>query len=386
MTTALGAASLPPAIAGFDSTALAQLIASELAPRVNAIDLDGEYPEAFLRALGKLGGFRRVVGEAWGGSWQPGSNGLAETIAIMAKVGESCLSTAFTVWCQTACARYIQLSDNLELQAELLPALASGEQLGGTGLSNTFKSCCEIERFLLSAKRVAGGYEINGTLPWVSNLGADHVFVTGCPVEGDGRLVFFAVRCDQPGFSLREGAHFTALEGTRTFACQFRDVHIADARVLAQPEQSAAFLQRIQPGMILAQLGMGLGLVGDCIALIDAAGRSHAHINRYEDDQAADLQAVLAAAWGETRRLATAADLLPEGAAQAALLTDILRLRLAGGELSLRAAQAAMLHQGARGYLRQATAQRRLREAYFVAIVTPSLKHLRHLLSQRDDR
>ncbi len=46
-------------------------------------------------------------------------------------------------------------------------------------------------------------------------------------------------------------------------------------------------------------------------------------------------------------------------------------------------AQAAMLHQGARGYLRQATAQRRLREAYFVAIVTPSLKHLRHELARR---
>ena len=62
------------------------------------------------------------------------------------------------------------------LAAILLPALARGELLGGTGLSNTLKSSCEIERFLLSAKRVEGGYEINGTLPWVSNLGDDHVF------------------------------------------------------------------------------------------------------------------------------------------------------------------------------------------------------------------
>lgn len=75
---------------------------------------------------------------------------------------------------------------------------------------------------------------------------------------------------------------------------------------------------------------------------------------------------------------------MPAGAGQADLVTDILRLRLAGGELSLRAAQAAMLHQGARGYLRNATAQRRLREAYFVAIVTPSLKHLRHQLTRRE--
>ena len=43
----------------------------------------------------------------------------------------------------------------------------------------------------------------------------------------------------------------------------------------------------------------------------------------------------------------------------------------------------AMLHQGARGYLRTAAAQRRLREAYFVAIVTPSLKHLRREIERR---
>jgi hypothetical protein len=35
------------------------------------------------------------------------------------------------------------------------------------------------------------------------------------------------------------------------------------------------------------------------------------------------------------------------------------------------------LHAGAKGYLMRHPAQRRLREAVFVAIVTPALKHLR---------
>jgi len=174
------------------------------------------------------------------------------------------------------------------------------------------KSSCTIERFLLSARRVEGGYEINGTLPWVSNLGADHVFVTGCPVEGDGRLLFFVVDCKQEGFKLIDGVRFTALEGTRTLACQFRTVRIDDRRVLAHPEQGAAYLQRIQPGMILAQLGMGLGLIRDCIALIERVGRTHSHINCFEDDQAETLQAALDDAEAETFRLAA---LLDAGAA-----------------------------------------------------------------------
>lgn len=367
------------ATALIEPAALEQLIATQLAPQVTAIDLEGVYPETFLRQAGRIGAFGGVVAPEWGGH----GRGIGHTIQTMAKIGESCLSTAFTHWCQTACARYIQLSDNAAAKAEFLPGLASGQQLGGTGLSNTFKSCCEIERFLLTAKRVDGGYEINGTLPWVSNLGQDHIFVTGCPLEGDGRLVFFIVHCSQAGFKLIEGAHFTALEGTRTLACQFRGVHIPTSRVLAPPETSATYLGRIQPGMILAQLGMGLGLIRDCIRLIESAGKTHEHINCFEEDQADELRTALASAEAATFELAARLDAGPKPDELPGLLTNILHLRLAGGELTLRAANAAMLHQGARGYLRTATAQRRLREAYFVAIVTPSLKHLRREIARR---
>ena len=40
-----------------------------------------------------------------------------------------------------------------------------------------------------------------------------------------------------------------------------------------------------------------------------------------------------------------------------------------------------MLHAGARGYVAGAPAQRRLRESYFVAIITPATKHLRRELA-----
>ena len=43
----------------------------------------------------------------------------------------------------------------------------------------------------------------------------------------------------------------------------------------------------------------------------------------------------------------------------------------------LAATQSAMLHTGAAGYSLSSPAQRRLREGYFVAIVTPAIKHLR---------
>ena len=58
-------------------------------------------------------------------------------------------------------------------------------------------------------------------------------------------------------------------------------------------------------------------------------------------------------------------------------LIDVLDVRAHASELALRAAQSALLHQGARGYLMTSDVQRRVRESHFVAIVTPAIKHLR---------
>ncbi len=60
----------------------------------------------------------------------------------------------------------------------------------------------------------------------------------------------------------------------------------------------------------------------------------------------------------------------------------VVALRLRMGDATVAAANAAMLHCGARGYLKSHRAQRRLREAYFVAIVTPATKQLRKMLAE----
>ncbi|MGB4062576.1 MAG: acyl-CoA dehydrogenase family protein [Azonexus sp.] len=353
--------------------AIREVIAAQLKPKVLDIDLKAEYPEEFLRALGRAGGFRGAVDAEFGGN----ELGLKHVIQVMEEVSKECMSSGFLVWCQTACARYIQLSDNAWVKKEFLPRIAAGELLVGTGLSNTIKSCDNIEEYRLSAKRVDGGYIVNGVLPWVSNLGQNHYFTTGCPVRNeDGSndgLVFILVDCQQAGFKLVDCAHFIGLDGTRTLACQFKEVFVPDNMVLAQPGESAAYIKRIKPAMILAQMGMGLGLIDACSKLMAQSNRTLAHVNQYLDDQFEDIESALEEGRAATYALA---DEVQQGPVADRTL-DILKLRLAGGELSVRAAHAAMLHQGAKGYLVRNAAQRRLREAYFVAIVTPATKHLR---------
>lgn len=355
---------------------LAELIARELAPKVVDIDRKGIYPGDFLKRLGTLGGLGSLTPVAHGGT----ARGLAHAIRMIEETSKECVSTGFLLWAEYALQWYVINSSNRALAAEMLPRMAGGEVLGGTAQSNSMKSCAGIEETRLKAQRVKGGYVINGVLPWVSNIGLDHYFHMGATLPSTPGLVIGLIHGSAPGLTLAQNAHFIGMEGTNTFACQFRDVFLADEKVVCHPNEFDAFRERTKAAFILLQMGMGLGLIDACVAMMKRADKTHGHVNRFLDVQADMLEAELDAARVATYALAERI----ERDGSAPHLKATLQLRLAGSELSLKAANAAMLHLGAKGYLANNAAQRRLREAYFIAIVTPAIKHLRKELHEFD--
>lgn len=353
-------------------TAVQGIVERDLKPLTMRIDTEGLYPEAVLRQLGKADAYRYHLSAA-----RPdGEQDMAAAIRAMAAVSHECLSTGFATWCQDTCGWYLQQAENDAVRDVWLPKLTRGEILGGTGMSNTMKAFAGIEPLRLRGKRVDGGYVVNGSLPWVSNLGEDHVFGTLFALEGgQDRLVMALVDCTVAGFSLRQSAHFTALEGTRTFACIFEDVFIPDEMII--DHDGAAFLRRARAGIVLLQFGMGIGNVQSCIDIAREVEPVLGHVNRYLEDRPDELQEELDDAVDAA--LALAEDPFETSDEY---FREILQLRLAAGELAIRASQSAMLHTGAKGYLSTAPAQRKLRESYFIAIVTPAIKHLRKELDE----
>lgn len=355
---------------------LAELIATQLAPQVVDIDLKGVYPGGFLQQLGAIGGLGSLTPVAHGGT----ARGLGHAIQVIEEVSKQCVSTGFLLWAEYALQWYVINSSNQALAAEMLPKMARGEVLGGTAQSNSMKSCVGIEEARLKARRVECGYVINGVLPWVSNIGPEHYFHMGASLPDAPGLVIGLVHGSAPGLTLAQNAHFIGMEGTNTFACQFRDVFLSDSRVVCHADEFNAFRDRTKSAFILLQMGMGLGLVDACVAMMKRSDRTHGHVNRFLDVQADALEAELDAARAATYALAEKI----ERDGSAPYVRDTLALRLAGSELSLKAANAAMLHLGAKGYLSNNAAQRRLREAYFIAIVTTAIKHLRKELHEFD--
>jgi alkylation response protein AidB-like acyl-CoA dehydrogenase len=347
---------------------VAVIARKNLAPQALAIDEGTIYPEELLRRLGDVG--------AWG-SHQP-ANGAADlrcAIQSIAALGEVCGATAFMAWCQNTLVWYASNSDNPALVAKFADKFASGQILGGTGLSNPMKSFFGIEGMRLKGRRVDGGYVVRGLLPFVSNLGADHYFGAVFAVEdGPKRTVMAVVPCASEGLTLADNTKFVALDGTRTFAVQMRDVMIPDAMVLADP--CDVYVKRIRAGFVLLQAGMAFGLIRDCINLMQQVKGPLGHVNKYLDVQPERVTEQLLAMEGEVATLATTPFETDPGYWRA-----VIEARLAASELSITAAHGAMLHCGARGYVANAAAQRRLREAYFVAIVTPATKQLKKMLA-----
>ena len=347
-------------------------IAAELAPMAARVDQEGIYPADAMRAIGAAGAFNRHL--------RRGGDDLRAAVEAMAAVSATCMSAGFCTWCQDAAGWYLEQSDNAALRDRLQPGLGSGAAMGGTGLSNPMKSLSGIERFKLRATRVPGGYEVSGVLPWVSNLGPGHLFGTVFEDAADPEHRIMAMlEVGQQGVEIRQNARFIALEGTGTYTVLFRRARVDDAQLLADP--LGDMVKRIKPGFILLQTGMGLGVIQACIGLMREADVTHGHTNTYLPRRPNDFAAALAALSHDIAALAkTPTDASP------AYLRSVLQARLRTSELTLEAGQAALMHAGSRGYIEHSPVNRRLREGYFVAIITPSIRHLRQELARTDLR
>jgi alkylation response protein AidB-like acyl-CoA dehydrogenase len=352
--------------------AVRERVAAQLAPLAGRIDRDGFYPAELMRAFGRDGAFALHLDQH---TALP-ARSLGMAIEAMAAIGEGSIAAAFCVWCQHTCGWYLEQTDNAALRARLQPGIASGALLGGTGLSNPMKALAGMEEFKLRAERVAGGYLVTGGLPWVSNLGDGHWFGTMFADAADpSHRMMAMVECGQPGVELRPGAHFIALEGTATLAVRFRRAFIADEQMLADP--IGDYPRRIRPGFTLLQTGMGLGTVAACIASMRESDATHRASNQFLARRPDDFVALLAEQRGVILDLAET----PEET-DTAYLRAVLQARLAISELTLEATQAAVLHAGARGYVSASPVNRLQREGNFVALITPSVRHLRQELAR----
>ncbi|STZ64136.1 Uncharacterised protein [Moraxella lacunata] len=348
---------------------IATLANTHIAPKV--IDIDkGYYPLAEMAELGKAGLFAPHLN----------AHGNRFDLAILANanVGRVCGTTAFLTWCHQVMGLYIDQSDNSLLKGEFLDNHALAHTFGGTALSNPMKTWANIESMKFVAKKDGSGYKVSGILPWISHIKDGQYCGAVAQIDGTDDEVFFLLQFDkarQSSWQLHPCPAFSGMEGSSTLRIELTDYPISADDIIALP--CKAFIARIRSAFVLMQLGIGAGII---MGAIDDIKEGTAVSNAFLEDQAGSLTLELDNLVAKTLSLGKD----PFNSDKEFFL-DVLNVREQGAMLTLKATQSAMLHQGAKGYLMTAHPQRRLREAQFVAIVTPAIKHLRYLSHQLMD-
>ena len=181
-----------------------------LAPAAQDTDQADIVPRSHLRALADAGLFDAA--------------GHRDVYEILAG---ACGATFF-VWVQHhAPVRLLAGSANTALRDRWLPRLLSGEVLGGVAFAHLRRP----GRPAVRARRVDGGYALEGEAPWVTSWGLADLFAVAA--RCDDHVLFVAVPADARGLRPSAPLPLMVMQASSTVRLGFEGLTVADADVIA---------------------------------------------------------------------------------------------------------------------------------------------------------
>jgi alkylation response protein AidB-like acyl-CoA dehydrogenase len=354
-------------------TDVAPELAAWLDENAEAIDADQNLAAQIVPQLGRAGLFRIGVPAEAGGL----DGTTVDAIEAIASVANHSLTAAFVFWGQRTFIEYLLQSPNEGLRNRWLPALLRGEFAGATGLSNAMKYLSNIEPLQMNATRLEDAsiptrWTLKGSLPWITNLRREGFLAAAAFDHSDGAPPsIFAIPHNAAGVVRSDDLDLIALRSSNTAALRV-DGAVLDASWQITPD-APAFLVRVRPAFLGLQCGMSIGLARRALAAVADSG---AGARAAVDDEAAQL----------ARELDVLTTRLFDGVREGTFLHSpalLFEVRISLASVVDSALSLEVQASGGRGYLRgQSGAARRVREAAFVPIVTPSIVQLKNQLAQ----
>ncbi len=248
-----------------------QWVEDRVMPVIGDAYIEHRFPTELIPELGELGMLGANLPETYGCA---GLNNVAYGL-IMQELerGDSGLRSFASV--QGALVMYPIFSfGSEEHRSEWLPLLASGEKIGCFGLTEPDYGS-NPGGMITTAKKVDGGWVLNGTKMWITNGSMADVAVVWAQTGdiGDPRGIRgFVVPTDTPGFAARDQKGKLSLLASDTSELHMEDVEVPDSALMPGSDGGLK-----HPLMCLTQARYGIawGAVGAAMACFDEA-RSYA--------------------------------------------------------------------------------------------------------------
>lgn len=297
-----------------------------------------------------------------------GHGSLAEQAEAIRALGTACTATAFSVWAHRMAVGYLHAWGGDAVRDELLDELRAGRRPGATAMATAFQAALGLKELTVHGRVAAdGSLRLDGTIPWASNLFDQAVVIVPVAAD-DGRSLIVAITTDQAGVDLVDHPRLLALQATASTTVRLTDVAVPAHRVLT--DRFLDFLADVRPAFLLLQAAFALGLAD--ASLSEAAARLAG-----PTEVLADELRSLTDRREELGRVFEARLARPGRADE-----ELVRLRLDAACLAVEATRLESTVAGGAGYLAHAATARRLREAAFLPIQSPTEAQLRWELSR----
>ena len=250
----------------------------EIAPHAAGWSQRGEFPAQVFRQLGELGLMGMLVSREWGGT----DAGLVAYVAAMEELGRADQSVASTWNAHSTIASLPLATFGTDEQKERwLRPLAEGRNIAAFGLTEPGAGS-DAAGISTRARRVDGGWELNGTKIFISNAGTEITLgvtvLAQTGVADDGRKQFgaFFVPSGTAGFGLGAPLQKLGWHAMDTRELVFTDCFVGDGHVVGDERRGLAqFLAVLDPGRIsVAALSLSLAQAALEMAVEYSQGRS----------------------------------------------------------------------------------------------------------------
>ncbi|HEX8395362.1 MAG TPA: acyl-CoA dehydrogenase family protein [Longimicrobium sp.] len=249
----------------------------ELRPHAEEWDREAHFPREVIQKLGELGFLGMLLPEEYDGLGMDTSTYLMALEEIAR--GDASVAVAMSVH-NSLPTQMILAHGSGEQKERWLKPMARGELLGGFALSEA-DAGSDAAGLAAQARKVDGGWILNGAKAWITNGGFGDVMVcmvrTDTPEARRGAkgIGAFIVPTDTQGYVVGKKEDKMGQRASETVGIAFQEMFVPDAQLLGDPSM----------GFIYALQGLDGGRLGIAALATGIAQSALEHSLRYADER-----------------------------------------------------------------------------------------------------
>jgi alkylation response protein AidB-like acyl-CoA dehydrogenase len=225
-------------------------------PHMEHDDSEGKFRMEIFRGLGEYGVTGVTLPEEYGGA------GLSylDYSYVLEEIAKASVPYAVTVSVSSMVQFILNEYGTKSQKEKYLPALTSGEEIGAFALSESHAGS-DAASLKTTAKKVDGGYMLNGTKMWITSGGIAKTYIVMARTGGEGAkgISAFIVRDGAPGFTFGKAEKKMGWKTSPTRELVFQNCFVpTEDRLLEEGKGFTVAMGGLDRGRVaIAAIGVG---------------------------------------------------------------------------------------------------------------------------------